>query len=34
VQSERQARTASTRVDFFTVARESGSNDGSDEDQE
>ncbi len=34
VQSERQARAASTRVDFFTVARESGSNDGSDEDQE
>jgi len=34
VQAERQARTASTRVDFFTVARESGSNDDSDEDQE
>jgi len=33
-QAERQARTASTRVDFFTVARESGSNDDSDEDQE
>jgi alpha-D-ribose 1-methylphosphonate 5-triphosphate synthase subunit PhnG len=34
VQSERQARTASTRVDFFTVARESGGNDDSEEDQE
>lgn len=32
-QAEHQARTASTRVDFFTVARESGSNDDSDEDQ-
>lgn len=30
VQAEHQARTASTRVDFFTVARESGSQ----EDQE
>lgn len=35
-QSERQARAASTRVDFFTVARESGSinDDGGEEDQE
>jgi alpha-D-ribose 1-methylphosphonate 5-triphosphate synthase subunit PhnG len=34
VQAERQARTASTRVDFFTVARESGSDDDGEEDQE
>lgn len=29
--AQRQARTASTRVDFFTVARESGSDDGQEE---
>ncbi len=34
VQAEHQARTASTRVDFFTVARESGSDDDGEEDQE
>lgn len=33
-QAEHQARTASTRVDFFTVARESGSDDDGEEDQE
>ncbi len=32
-QAEHLARTASTRVDFFTVARESGSDDDGEEDQ-
>lgn len=34
VQAERQARAASTRVDFFTVARESGADNDDGEDQE
>ncbi|MGV3678617.1 MAG: phosphonate C-P lyase system protein PhnG [Acidovorax sp.] len=32
-QSERQARAASTRVDFFTVARESGGTNGEEDQQ-
>ena len=32
-QSEHQARTQSTKVDFFTVAREAGSEDGADNEE-